>query len=136
MGPLELVDDDGRLVALPGGKPRELLGLLLLDAGRVVSVDRLVDGLWGERPPATAAKVVQGYVSRLRKLLPESVLETREPGYLVNLQEDQLDLRRFERLRAEAAVAVAQGRQHVARGLLVRPWHFGEGRLCRTSRPS
>ena len=70
LGPLELVGDDGQPIRLPSGKPRLLLALLLLEAGRVVSVDQLIGGLWGDRPPATAAKVVQGYVSRLRKLLP------------------------------------------------------------------
>jgi DNA-binding SARP family transcriptional activator len=77
LGPLELVGDDGRLIELPAGKPRVLLARLLLDAGRAVSVDRLVAGLWGEPPPATAGKVVQGYVSRLRRLLPAGVLRGR-----------------------------------------------------------
>jgi DNA-binding SARP family transcriptional activator len=91
LGPLELVGDDGRLIELPAGKPRVLLGLLLLEAGSVVSVDRVVDVVWGERPPPTAAKVVQGYVSRLPKFLPTGVLETREPGYRLCLEEDQID---------------------------------------------
>ena len=62
LGPLELVADDGTVVDVPGGKPRLLLALLALEAGRVVSMERLVDGLWGEQPPATSAKVVLGYV--------------------------------------------------------------------------
>ena len=94
LGPLALVGDDGRLIELPAGKPRLLLALLLVDAGRVVSLDRLLAGLWGERPPGTAGKVVQGYVSRLRKLLPSGVLETRQPGYLIKLRDDELALRR------------------------------------------
>ena len=80
LGPLEFVVD-GHVVELPPGKPRALLVLLLLDAGRIVPLDRLVDALWGEQPPATARKNVQKYVSGLRKLLPEAVLETRPPGY-------------------------------------------------------
>jgi DNA-binding SARP family transcriptional activator len=65
LGPLELIDGGGPAIELPAGKSRTLLALLLLEAGRVVSVDRIIDALWGERPPATAAKVVQGHVSRL-----------------------------------------------------------------------
>jgi DNA-binding SARP family transcriptional activator len=118
LGPLELVVD-GRPVKLPAGKPRLLLALLLLDAGRVVPGDRLIGGLWGDEEPATAAKVVQGYISRLRKLLPDGVLETRDPGYVVILRGDELDLHRFERLRQEAAAAAASGRTQAAKELLV-----------------
>jgi predicted ATPase/DNA-binding SARP family transcriptional activator len=117
LGPMEVVGDDGVAIALPGGKPRVLLALLALEEGRVVSVERLVDGLWGERPPETATKVVLGYVSRLRKLLPPGVLETRDPGYLLQV-EGQLDVRRFERLRADAAAASAEGRSEAAAALL------------------
>jgi DNA-binding SARP family transcriptional activator len=118
LGPVELVGDDGVPVELPAGKPRALLALLLLEAGHVISVDRLVDELWGERPPATAAKVLQGYVSRLRKLLPPGLLETREPGYLIRLDVDQLDLSLFERLRGDAAAEAAAGRWQAAGTLL------------------
>jgi DNA-binding SARP family transcriptional activator len=114
LGPLELVDDDGRPIELPSGKPRALLGLLMLEAGSDVSVDRIVDVLWGDQPPATATKVVHSYVSRLRKLLPTEVLETGKPGYRLCLGDEQLDLRRFERLRQEAAAAAAEGRHEAA----------------------
>ena len=117
LGPTELIDDDGVAIGLPGGKPRVLLALLALEEGRVVSVERLVDGLWGEHPPETATKVVLGYVSRLRKLLPPGVLETKEPGYVLHV-EGQLDVRRFERLRAEAALATEEGRYQAAAALL------------------
>ena len=100
LGPLE-----ARLgeepVALPGGKPSALLARLLLDAGRVVSVDALVDSLWGD-PPASAQKVVQVYVSQLRKHLGPARIETRAPGYLVRAEAEELDLGRFERLVASA----------------------------------
>jgi DNA-binding SARP family transcriptional activator len=118
LGPLELVADEGRPIELPAGKPRLLLALLLLDGGRVVSVDRIVAGLWGEQPPATAAKVVQGYVSRLRRLLPDGVLLTRAPGYLLRVEDEQVDLRRFERLRREAAAAFTDSRYQGAAQLL------------------
>jgi predicted ATPase/DNA-binding SARP family transcriptional activator len=114
LGPLELVDDDGQLVELPAGKPRALLALLGLEAGRIVSADRIIEVLWAGRPPATAAKVVQGYVSRLRQLLPAGLLLTRSPGYLLQLEEEQLDLARFEGMRRKAAAASADRRHQVA----------------------
>ena len=119
LGPLELVADDGTVVDVPGGKPRLLLALLALEAGRVVSMERLVDGLWGEQPPATSAKVVLGYVSRLRKLLSPGMLETHEPGYILRL-DGQFDLERFESLRREASAASAEGRWHASASLLAQ----------------
>jgi DNA-binding SARP family transcriptional activator len=101
LGPLE-ARVDGRRIALGGSKQRAVLGVLLLHANEVVAADRLVDDLWGERPPGTAGKVVQGYVSRLRKILGAPVLATRPPGYAVELDEDALDLLRFVRLLADA----------------------------------
>src|SRR4051812_45203121 len=101
LGPLELVGDAGS-VDVPPGKPRALLALLVLEAGWVVSAERLIDLLWDGRAPPTAAKLVQGYVSRLRKLLPPGLLETRAPGYVLQLGEAEVDLQRFERLRREA----------------------------------
>ena len=68
LGPLE-VSRGGDLLELGGPKQRALLALLLLDAGRVVSTDRLIDALWGEQPPRTAATSLQNFVSQLRKLL-------------------------------------------------------------------
>jgi len=66
----------------------------------VVSRDRLIDELWGERPPEAAVQSVQVYVSRLRKLLPRHTLLTRAPGYVLEIEPDELDLRRFERCSA------------------------------------
>ena len=68
LGPLEAFDD-GRAVALGGNKQRALLALLLLHANETLSTDRLIDDLWGERPPGSAAKAVQVHVHRLRKTL-------------------------------------------------------------------
>ena len=68
LGPLEVLDD-GRTLALAGSKPRALLALLLLHAGETLTSDRLIDELWGERPPAAAAKTLQMQISRLRKAL-------------------------------------------------------------------
>src|SRR5262249_5371885 len=91
--------------------------LLALEAGRAVSVERLVDGLWGDRPPATAAKIVLGYVSRLRKVLPPGVLQTQDPGYLLEGAE-RLRLQRFPRVRRDASAASAEGRWQAASSLL------------------
>src|SRR4051812_36591024 len=101
LGPLDAVEDD-RPLALGGAKQRGLLAVLLLHANQAVSSDRLIDQLWGESPPATAGKIVQVYVSRLRKQLGEARLLTRPPGYLLRVDPGELDLTRFERLVAEA----------------------------------
>src|SRR6188472_576150 len=100
LGPLEVLDGD-RSVPLAGAKQRALLALLLVHANHVLSRDRLIDELWGEQPPETAVTSLQVYVSRLRKLLPPDTLLTRPPGYLLELEPDELDLRRFEALLAE-----------------------------------
>jgi YVTN family beta-propeller protein len=106
LGPLE-VHDGERALPLAGAKQRELLALLLVHANHVLSRDRLIDELWGEQPPGTAVQSLQVYVSRLRKLLPPETLLTRPPGYLLELEPDELDLRRFERLLAEGRAALA-----------------------------
>jgi DNA-binding SARP family transcriptional activator len=98
LGPLE-VRIDGRTIVVGRGKQRALLAILALNAGRVVSTERLIDELWGEEPPATATTALQVYVSRLRKLLGEGAIQTRDPGYLV---EGDVDVRQFDRLVSEA----------------------------------
>jgi DNA-binding SARP family transcriptional activator len=94
LGPIEALKD-GLAIALGGQKQRALLALLLLDAGRVVPVDRIVDALWGERPPKTAPTSLQNFVSHLRKSLGADILVTRSPGYLLQVAPEQLDLGRF-----------------------------------------
>jgi DNA-binding SARP family transcriptional activator len=102
LGPLEVVDDGGP-ITLAGSKQRTLLALLLLTPNRPVSVDRLIEALWGDEPPATPANALQYHVSQLRKTLGEdAAIVTREPGYLIRIGPDQLDLLRFERLVIEA----------------------------------
>jgi DNA-binding SARP family transcriptional activator len=108
LGPLEVLDGDAPL-PLGGRKPRALLARLLLDAGRTVSVDQLVDDLWGEDVPESAVKMVHIYVSQLRKALPAATLRTRPPGYSVELAPEAVDLARFERLRAEGRAALDAG---------------------------
>jgi DNA-binding SARP family transcriptional activator len=97
LGPLDVLDDDGRPVPLPAAKPRSLLVLLLLNRNRTVRTEVLVDQLWDERPPATATKTVQVYVSQLRKGLGDR-LQTRPGGYELRVGDDELDADRFERL--------------------------------------
>src|SRR5579864_1725657 len=102
LGPLEARAGDGATLPLGGTKQRALLALLLLNANHVVARDRLIDELWGEAPPESAVTSVQIYVSRLRKVLPAGVLETRTRGYLLTVEPDAIDVLRFESLLAEA----------------------------------
>jgi YVTN family beta-propeller protein len=100
---------DDRELPLGGPKQRALLAMLLLRANEVVSRDRLIDGLWGERPPPTAGHTLDNYVSRLRKALGEARLSRRPPGYVLHVERDELDLDRFERLFQEGREALARG---------------------------
>ena len=104
LGPLEVADRD-RSVALGGIKQRSLLAILMLHANEVLSTDRLIADLWGDKPPATASKSIQIYVSRLRKELGPDRLGTRAPGYVLHVDPSELDLARFEQLFAQAARA-------------------------------
>jgi YVTN family beta-propeller protein len=97
LGELEAVDGDRRL-ELGGAKQRAVLAILILHRGEAVSTDRLIDDLWGERPPPTAAKTVQVYISHLRKVLGEGVVSTRGRGYMLAVDADQIDAGRFEQL--------------------------------------
>src|SRR3954470_22382556 len=108
LGPLEVVEHD-RVIVVGGGRQRALLAVLLLHANEVVSADRLIDDLWGQSPPATAGKIVQVYVSRLRKELGNGRLVTRSPGYLLRVDRSELDLARFEQVGAEAGGAERRG---------------------------
>jgi DNA-binding SARP family transcriptional activator/DNA-binding GntR family transcriptional regulator len=109
LGPLEAFVGASPL-PLPGGKSRALLARLALDANRTVSVERLVDDLWGEAaPPRSAPKMVQIYVSQLRKVLPPDVLRTRPPGYVIDLDPEVLDVTRFARLRSAGRAALGAG---------------------------
>jgi DNA-binding SARP family transcriptional activator/WD40 repeat protein len=107
--------DEGRAVTPRGAKQRALLALLLLHANETVSIDRLIDDLWGESPPTTAAKTVQVHISQLRKALAggngsDSVIVTRDHGYELKLDPDQLDSHLFELLVAEGRRELAEGR--------------------------
>jgi Novel STAND NTPase 1/Bacterial transcriptional activator domain len=124
LGPVEATVD-GRPVPLGDAKPRAVLAMLALNPSTTVSTDRLIDGLWGSEPPATAAKTLQVYVSRLRRALTANGdgdgadIVTRAHGYELRLAPDHVDTCRFERLLA-----------HGARG---RRWRSGAGRRWMTS---
>jgi peptide/nickel transport system substrate-binding protein len=113
LGPVE-ARRDGRELLLGGPKQRALLAILLLHANEVVSRDRLIDGLWGERPPATAAHTLDNYVSRVRKALGAGRLVRRAPGYLLCVEPGELDLDRFEQLFRQGREALARGDADVA----------------------
>jgi DNA-binding SARP family transcriptional activator len=116
LGPLEVIQD-GEPVPLGGPKQRATLAILLLDANRVVSVERLADDLYSGAAPVTAVTQVQRQISELRKLLGTDAIETRAPGYAIRLAPEQLDLRRFEHLAEKATRALAQGETSAAAGL-------------------
>jgi DNA-binding SARP family transcriptional activator len=108
LGPFE-VWHEGRPIRIKGAKERALLAFLLLHAGEPVSVDRLVDELWGEAPPATARKSVQVRVAGLRRALGADVVGTRGDAYTIRLEPNRLDLQRFEQLLSESSRALAAG---------------------------
>jgi len=101
LGPLEVVDA-GERIALPPGQPSAVLARLLLDANRPVSPEALVDAIWGDSPPASAPKVLQAYVSQLRKAIGAGRIETQAAGYAARVQAEELDLARFEELTERA----------------------------------
>jgi predicted ATPase/DNA-binding SARP family transcriptional activator len=108
LGPLS-ASVNGAPIALGGQKPRALLAVLLLEPNQVVSRDRLIDALWGEEPPDTARNTIQVYISQLRKLLPDGILETAPPGYRLVVEPDSVDLFQFVRLSEEGGAALAAG---------------------------
>ena len=101
LGPISVLEDDSE-IDLGGLKQRSLLALLLVHRNEAVSLDRLIDLLWGERSPDTAAKTIQVYVSRLRRSLGEGRIETRGRGYVLVVEDGELDLDCFEALGERA----------------------------------
>jgi DNA-binding SARP family transcriptional activator len=117
LGPLEVLEEEGPL-PLGGQKQRAVLALLLLDANRVVSVDRLIDSLWGENPPRTAMTSLQNFISQLRKLLGSEVLETRMPGYRLRVAPGEIDVDRFRQLCEQARGLQTEERRAMLRDAL------------------
>ena len=130
LGPLE-ADVDGREARLGGPKQRSTLALMLCHPGTVVPASRLTDGLWGEDPPASAANLVQGYVSGLRKALGRDAIETRGSGYVVRVAPDALDLQQFEGLAHDGIQRARAGRCR-ARRAVPSPRRWGCGAVLRS----
>ncbi|MEV7548261.1 BTAD domain-containing putative transcriptional regulator [Amycolatopsis sp. NPDC089917] len=107
LGPIEARRPDGSLVALGGPQLRGLLALLALDAARVVSAERLIDGLYGDSPPEGAAEALQSQISRLRRRLRDGgardgLIEFTPAGYRLAVDPQDVDVHRFERLTGRA----------------------------------
>lgn len=117
LGPLG-ISREGRPLDLGGHRQKVLICLLLLHANQVMSAERIIDVLWGEAAPATARKALQVHVSRLRRMLGTGVLETLAPGYLIRVQDGELDALRFERLVKQGKHALATGDPGRAAALL------------------
>jgi YVTN family beta-propeller protein len=130
LGGLAVFDDGGVLVPVVGPSRRGLLAVLLLHAGEVLTADRLIDELWGQRAPPTAAKSLQVHVWRLRRALDggggSGQLATEAGGYVIRVEPGQLDLEVFEGLLARGRAALADGHAEAASAALSEAlslWH-------------
>ena len=108
LGPLQVVRD-GTAIEPGSPKQRGLLANLVVHHGRAVPRDRLIEDLWGGRPPATGLGVLQNYISQLRRVLGADVVVTRGPGYLLDVDPDAIDSVRFERLVERGRTALESG---------------------------
>jgi DNA-binding SARP family transcriptional activator len=109
LGPVE-VRAGGQLLDAGHARRRAVLAVLLLDLGRVVPVEALIDRVWGEEPPASVLNTLYGYIARLRSVLarapdPRVTLSRRPGGYLLQAEAEQLDFCRFRQLAAEASAS-------------------------------
>ncbi len=113
LGPLEVTGVRGQ-VPLPAPRHQTVLAMLLLEANRVVPVERLVDAVWDENPPSTSKAQIQICVSALRRLLAEAgmpkAIVTRVPGYQFQCADARLDVQEFERLEVAARLAASERR--------------------------
>src|SRR6476646_1889274 len=108
LGPVEAARN-GELLPLGGPRQRALLALLLVEQGRPLSADRLVEELWHGHPPARASGTLPTYVSRLRSALGGDVISSSAGGYAIEVPPEQIDSSCFERLAAEGRAALARG---------------------------
>jgi DNA-binding SARP family transcriptional activator len=124
LGPVSLLDSGGQTVPLGGPRQRAVLAMLALNVGHVVSVDRLIREIWQDEPPAAAAQGLQSYVSRLRRILsadapgrvarsPASI-RSRPPGWLLEMNADDIDAVRFTRLMTEGRALLTAQRPRAA----------------------
>jgi DNA-binding SARP family transcriptional activator len=143
LGPMEVVDHSGRMVTPSAGRLRALLALLLIDANRVVSVDRLIDRIWAGQPPAGALATLHAYVSQLRRALDpdyaagdaEQLIVTRPPGYLLRAAPNQIDVSRFENLLIDGEGLLAAGQAEAALEPLRRALALWRGQPLADVRP-
>ena len=108
LGPLQVVEEDGRSLVLGGPKQRAVLALLLMEANRPLSKDRLIDAIWGEHPPVSASETLDTYISRLRRILGPDRLARRPAGYELRVDAGELDLSTFDELVSEAEQLLPQ----------------------------
>jgi predicted ATPase/DNA-binding SARP family transcriptional activator len=128
LGAIEVVGDDGP-VSLGASKQRRLLAALVIHGGETCSADALIDAVWGETPPASARKLVQVYISQLRRALPAGGrIVTNGSGYALELDPASLDATRFERLLAEGRAALREDNGELAASLLGRALALWRGR--------
>ena len=135
LGPVEVVDPAGRALDTGGPKQRAVLAILLMEAGRTVPLDRLVDLLWGEEPPARATASLQAYISNLRRLLepdraprtPAAVLVTQPPGYSLRVNRGDIDATLFTDLAGEGSHLLAEGHPAAARDRLTQALSLWRG---------
>lgn len=120
LGAVEVRQPDGNLMAVGGPRVRSLLALLLIDADRVVTTERLVDGLYGDEPPVGASNALQSQISRLRRGLKDEggIVEFHPAGYRIAVDPDQVDVHRFERLAIRGRRALNAGEHATAAALL------------------
>ncbi|HYI75140.1 MAG TPA: BTAD domain-containing putative transcriptional regulator [Gaiellaceae bacterium] len=127
LGPVEVVADD-RVIPL-AGKQTKLLAALLVADGKTLGADELVDAVWDGSAPASARKLVQVYVSQLRKVLPAGIeIETRAGGYVAAVETSGLDASRFEQLLRESIAAREAGNPALALSLADRSASLWRGR--------
>ena len=141
LGPLEVSTGSAGSFDVPPGRQQVVLGVLLSEANRVVSIDHLIDAIWDDEPPSTARTQVQICVSSLRRDLarigcPEAII-TRMPGYLLQVASGQLDSHVFAQLTARAETLSRSGETAAAAGLLRQALELWRGPTLSgiTSRP-
>ncbi|SEG73098.1 Predicted ATPase [Nonomuraea solani] len=118
LGPFEVRNPDGAVVEVPGARLRALLAALALEPGRIVTRSKLVDWIWGQQPPADEVNALQALVSRLRRVLPDGVIEADAGGYRLAVAPEAVDVSRFERLIAQARAVEPAERAEVLRSAL------------------
>jgi SARP family transcriptional regulator, regulator of embCAB operon len=126
LGPLSVRVN--RVPVMPGAaKPRQVLALLALNAGRVVTVSSLIDEVWGDKPPRSAHTTLQTYILESRRRIgnalgpgqdPKKLLRTRLNGYLLDCQAGRIDVRDFERLAQSGRAAAERGDDRSAAEIL------------------